>query len=155
LANCIARAAGFFEESMSNYYDDPWAVRNNYISVILDSSPENQKKFLWELSAKDLSKDDQKKITLLLEMQRYAMLMYTSCGWFFDDISGLETIQILQYAARAMQLAKEAGGVNYEDKFLEHLKLAKSNIPEMENGKTIYNLRVRPVMVSAGGKNGQ
>jgi len=142
-----------FEESMANYYDDPWAIRNNYISVILDGSPKNKKKFLWELSVRDLSEDDQQKITALLQMQRYAMLMYTSCGWFFDDISGLETVQILQYAARAMQLAVEAGGENYEDKFLNHLKLAKSNIPEMGNGKTIYNLTVKSAMVSAGQAN--
>jgi len=147
--------AGFFEESMNHYYDDPWAIRNNYISVLLDNSPENQQLFLWGPSGKNLSVADQKKITALLQMQRYAMLMYTSCGWFFDDIAGLETVQILQYAARSMQLAKEAGGVNYEDKFLDHLQLAKSNIPEMENGKTIYNLSVRPAMISAEGKNGQ
>jgi len=90
---------------------------------------------------------------MLLEMQRYAMLMYTSCGWFFDDISGLEAVQILQYAARAMQLAVEAGGENFEDKFLDHLQLAKSNIPKMDNGKTIYNLTVKSAMVTAGQAN--
>lgn len=140
--------AAFFEKSMSHYYDDPWAVRNNYISVVLDGLSKNQQLFLWELSAKDLSGDDQKKITILLQMQRYAMLMYTSCGWFFDDISGLETVQILQYAARAMQLAAEAGGANYEDKFLDHLELAKSNIPEMENGRVIYDRFVKTAMTA-------
>ena len=146
--------ADLFEQSMANYYDDPWAVRNHYISVMLDSSSKNQQLVLWESAVKDLSEDDQQKISALLEMQRYAMLMYTSCGWFFDDISGLETIQILQYAARAMQLAVEAGGENYEDNFLNHLALAKSNIPEMENGKTIYSLTVKSAMTAAGQSNG-
>jgi len=144
------QCADLFEQSMANYYDDPWAIRNSYISVVLNNSPENQKKILSELSSKKLSEEDQQKIITLLEMQRYTMLMYTSCGWFFDDISGLETVQILQYAARAMQLAVETGGKNYEDKFLDHLELAKSNVPEMGNGKTIYNLTVKSAMVSAG-----
>ncbi len=43
-------------------------------------------------------------------MQRHAQLMYTSCGWFFDDISGIETVQIIAYAARVLQLAKRVSG---------------------------------------------
>jgi len=76
-------------------------------------------------------------------------LMYTSCGWFFDDISGLETIQILQYAARAMQLSAEVGGRDLEDEFLDHLALAKSNIPDMENGKVIYDRFVKAIMTAS------
>jgi hypothetical protein len=83
-----------------------------------------------------------------MEMQRYAMLMYTSCGWFFDDISGLETVQILRYAARAVQLATEINGADLQNKFLDRLELAKSNIAEMGNGKKIYNLYVKSSMVS-------
>jgi len=144
------QCADLFERSMYNYYDDPWAIRNQYISVLLDNTSKKQQLYVWKSSLKDLSEDDQKKITALLEMQRYAMLMYTSCGWFFDDISGLETVQILQYAARAMQLAVKAGGENYEEEFLDHLELAKSNIPKMANGKTIYNLTMRSAMAAAG-----
>ena len=142
--------ADLFEQLMANYYDDPWVIRNHYISVILDNSSKKQQSVLWNSSTKDLSEDDQQKIIALLEMQRYAMLMYTSCGWFFDDISGLEAVQILQYAARAMQLAVEAGGENYEDEFLSHLESAKSNIPKMKNGKVIYSLAVKSAMVAAG-----
>jgi len=146
--------ADLYEQAMVNYFDDPWAARNHYISIILDDSIKYQQLFLRNSPAKDFSEEDQKNIRTLLEMQRYAMLMYTSCGWFFDDISGLETVQILQYAARAIQLAVEAGGDNYEEEFLNHLKLAKSNIPKMDNGKTIYNLTVKSAMVSAGQMNG-
>lgn len=138
-----------FENTMSEYYDDPWKIRNNYISVVLNETMENQKSVLWGPSKKDLSAHDQKKIKFLLEMQRYAMLMYTSCGWFFDDISGLEAIQIFQYAARAMQLAREVTGEDLEGEFMNHLTLAKSNIPEMEDGKTIYTRYVKPAMVSS------
>ena len=74
----------------------------------------------------------------LLEMQRHAMLMYTSCGWFFDELSGLETVQIIQYAGRAMQLAERYGIQGIEAPFLERLALAGSNIPEHGNGAEIY-----------------
>jgi len=78
------------------------------------------------------------------------MLMYTSCGWFFDDISGLETIQILQYAARSMQLARGITGETLEEEFLNRLSAAKSNIPEMENGRKIYNRLVKLAMAASG-----
>ena len=142
-----------YEQSMSMYYDDPWQIRNNYIKVILDPSEENLANGLWSAARQELSAEDKSKIRSLLEMQHHAMLMYTSCGWFFDDISGLESTQILQYAGRAMQLAKQAGGSDLEEEFLNRIALAESNIPEMENGRTIYNLFVKPAMVAAGQKN--
>lgn len=141
--------AGLFHHSMENYYDDPWAVRNNYISVLLEDTPENRQLFLWQLSAKKLSAGDQRTIITLLEMQRYAMLMYTSCAWFFDDISGLEAVQILRYAARAMQLAVEAGGKNCQNEFLDRLESAKSNIAEMKNGRVIYDRFVKSAMTAS------
>jgi hypothetical protein len=83
----------------------------------------------------------------LLELQRHSMLMYTSCGWFFDDISGIETVQILQYAGRAMQLAREVLGVNHEPEFIAALEAAKSNVPEHENGARIYERQVMTTML--------
>ena len=139
----------FYEQAMLVYFDDPWRIRDDYIDVMLHRSEESVLKTLWGSARQDISDNDKKKIIGLLEMQRYTMLMYTSCGWFFDDISGLETIQILQYAARAIQLAREAGGHDLEDEFVHGLEQAKSNIPEMENGKTIYNRFVKPVIVAS------
>ncbi|MCK5014764.1 MAG: DUF3536 domain-containing protein, partial [Candidatus Omnitrophica bacterium] len=118
-----------------------------------DPSEENLANSVWSAARQELSAEDKSKIRSLLEMQRHAMLMYTSCGWFFDDISGLESTQILQYAARAMQIAKEVGGDDLEEEFLNRLASAQSNIPEMENGKTIYNLFVRPAMAIAEKNN--
>jgi len=66
------------------------------------------------------------------------MLMYTSCGWFFNDLSGIETEQILLYAGKAIQLAEELSGDVLEPQFLEMLELAKSNVPEKGNGALIY-----------------
>ena len=85
-----------------------------------------------------LNLSDKTKILKLLELQRHAMLMYTSCGWFFDDISGIETLQILEYAARAMQLTKELKGLDLEKEFVNYLKSAQSNNPELIDGANIY-----------------
>jgi len=84
----------------------------------------------------------------LLEMQRHAMLMFTSCGWFFDEISGLETTQVIQYAARALQLAKELSSEDLEAGFLEILEQAKSNIAENQNGRVVYEKFVKPAIMT-------
>ncbi len=89
-----------YEKEMKDFVADPWAIRNNYIKVLLDRSPQWVRTFLQEQAGRDLSRDEQVKMLKLLEMQRHAMQMYTSCGWFFDEVSGIETIQILQYASR-------------------------------------------------------
>jgi hypothetical protein len=81
-----------------------------------------------------------------MELQRHAMLMYTSCAWFFDDISGIETIQVLQYAARVIQLAEELFGQDFESHFLNILGDAKSNLPDQGDGRTIYERYVRPAI---------
>ena len=81
-------------------------------------------------------------------MQRQAMLMYTSCGWFFSEISGIETVQIMKYAARAMQLAAKFIRDDYETNFLNILSEAQSNIPEFGNGKNIYEKFVKPSVVT-------
>jgi hypothetical protein len=81
-------------------------------------------------------------------MQRHAMLMFTSCGWFFDEISGIESVQVIQYAARALQLASELGAENLEAPFLETLEKAKSNIPENQDGRVIYEKFVKPAVMT-------
>ena len=83
----------------------------------------------------------------LLEMQRYAMLMYTSCGWFFDEISGIETVQVMMYAARAMQLAHDLFEVNLENDFMKILENAPSNIAEFHDGAKVYSIFVKPEIV--------
>ena len=82
-----------------------------------------------------------------MELQRHAMLMYTSCGWFFDELSGIETVQVIQYAGRVLQLADQLFSGSFEPHFLEHLELAKSNLPEHSDGRRIYEKSVRPAML--------
>ena len=83
----------------------------------------------------------------LLELQRHAMLMYTSCGWFFDDISGIEATQVIQYAGRVIQLAQKLFGGDISEPFLQILARGKSNIPTQGDGRAIYERVVQPAVV--------
>jgi alpha-amylase/alpha-mannosidase (GH57 family) len=136
-----------FEQLAGRFLRDPWAARNDYIDVILDRSPENVQRFLAKHAARPLNDRDRVTVLKLMEMQRHAMLMFTSCGWFFDEISGIETIQILQYARRVIQLAEELFELALEPRFLDMLARAKSNVPELGDGARIYEKLVRPAMV--------
>ncbi len=137
-----------FENEGQKYFDNVWDVRNKYINVILDRNEMNVKKFQQENFKPDLTDDDKVRAMELLEIQRQAMLMYTSCGWFFSEISGIETVQIMKYAARAMQLAARFTNKNLEEKFLEILSQAKSNIPEFGTGKDIFERFVKPSIIT-------
>ncbi len=139
--------AARYEDVASRYLKDPWEVRNDYIDVLLDRSEENVASFLLKHSRRPLDEEATVTVLSLLEMQRHAMLMYTSCGWFFDELSGLETVQIIQYAGRAIQLAEEVSSQGIEAPFLERMALAGSNIPEHKDGAEIYNQGVKPVMI--------
>jgi alpha-amylase/alpha-mannosidase (GH57 family) len=136
-----------FEAKAQELLKDPWTARNDYIQVILDRSPENLAQFFSRHALRELNVCEEVTALRLLEFQRHAMLMYTSCGWFFDELSGIETVQVMQYAGRAIQLAQEVFGDYLEDQFLERLALAQSNIPEHGNGRRIYEKFVRPAMV--------
>ena len=131
----------------AKYYKDFWDARNKYIDVILDRSEESVNKFLKENCISGFKAKDRTKALKLMEIQRFCMLMYTSCGWFFSEISGIETVQIMKYAARAIQLAGAFSNANFEEKFLNILSKAKSNIEEYGNGKNIYERFVKPSVV--------
>ncbi len=135
-----------YDEKARLFLKDPWDARNDYIQVILDRSPANVENFLRRHGTHDPNEMEKIAALKLLELQRHVMLMYTSCGWFFDELSGIETIQILQYAARVLQLAREILGQDLEPSFLEHLAQAKSNIPEHGDGGRIYGKSARPAV---------
>jgi len=136
-----------YEELARKYLKDPWLARDDYIRVVLDRSPENREGFLADHASRPLDEKDRITVLKLLELQRHAMLMYTSCGWFFDDISGIETVQVLQYARRVIQLAQELFDNDPESGFLEILAGARSNVPEYRDGVRIYEKYVTPAMV--------
>ena len=138
------RLAVGFEQKGGAFFKDPWQARDAYIEVVLTRGMEQAESFLAQHAARGL--DTAQKITALklLEMQRHAMLMYTSCGWFFDELSGLETVQVIDYAARALQLSRGIVEQGVEEAFLKRLQEAKSNIPENKDGAHIYQKFVLP-----------
>ena len=140
--------AEYYEKKGVEYLRDPWEARDDYIDVILDRSAETITEFFARHQAHGLNEEDQIGAIRLLEMERHAMLMFTSCGWFFDEISGIETVQVIQYAARALQLATEMGADNLEPRFLEVLEHAKSNIPEHQNGRVVFEKFVQPAIMT-------
>jgi alpha-amylase/alpha-mannosidase (GH57 family) len=136
-----------YESVAKEYLKDPWEARDRYIEIILDRSPENVSRFLGEHASVKLTNKGRISVIKLLEMQRHAMLMYTSCGWFFDELSGIETVQVMQYAGRAIQLSEEISREDLEDVFNARLATAKSNIPEYRDGAVIYKSLVKSAMI--------
>jgi len=136
-----------FEQRCKELVHEPWRARDEYIDVVNNRSERNIDDFISRHEAHELSETEQIELLSLLEMQRHAMLMYTSCGWFFDELSGIETVQVIQYAARAMQLAQAYFGDHREEKFVERLSQAPTNIPEYQNGAEIYRRFVQSARV--------
>lgn len=128
-----------YEKTAAALLKDPWAARDEYIDVIHDRSAASLNKFLARHAALDLSDSDRTVALKLLELQRHAQLMYTSCGWFFDDLSGIETIQVIQFAGRAVQLAQQLFGDSLETRFVEKLAWVKSNLSEYGDGERVYH----------------
>jgi alpha-amylase/alpha-mannosidase (GH57 family) len=129
------------EEEGGKLFKDVWAARNSYIDVLLDRGTEQVDRFFQAHATHELSESERIHALELMEMQRHAQLMYTSCGWFFDDIGGIETVQIIAYAARVLQLAKLAFGQRadaLEPAFLARLREAKSNEARFGDGAEIY-----------------
>jgi alpha-amylase/alpha-mannosidase (GH57 family) len=141
------RLAELFEGEGQKYFRDPWGARNAYIEVILDRSPRRLAEFFSREGAPGFKESDWVPALKLLEMQRHALLMYTSCGWFFAELSGLETLQVIKYAARALQLGQTFTDEALEPPFLDHLARAVSNIPGEGNGREVYLKHIKPAVV--------
>ncbi len=136
-----------YEKLAAQWFRDPWQARNDYIRVIYDRSAETIREFLQQQARREIGPQDWPEPLRLLELQRATMLMYTSCGWFFDELSGIETVQILLYAGRALQLAKQLFAADLESEFLARLEKAPSNLPQFQNGRYIYQTMVQPTVV--------
>ncbi len=134
-----------FEKEGKKLLKDPWKARNEYIKVILNRNDHTVDYFLQE-NAKNYPEEAAKiKLMRLMEMQRNALLMFTSCGWFFDEVSGIETNQILQYALRAINFAEQVSGTNFHPEFVKRLEETPSNV--YENGAAAYKKYVLPSQV--------
>jgi alpha-amylase/alpha-mannosidase (GH57 family) len=133
------------EKAGKELFHDVWAARDGYIGVVLDRSSESSSNFFIDHQVRPLTDLERVHALELLEMQRHAQLMYTSCGWFFDDISGIETVQIIAYAARVLQLSERLFGADaagLEEAFLDRLSQARSNVASAGDGARIYREKV-------------
>nr|WP_199249301.1 DUF3536 domain-containing protein [[Phormidium] sp. ETS-05] len=122
----------------SRFLRDPWLARDEYIQVLRDRSPANVETFLARHQNHILTPAEQVDALRLLEMQRHTLLMFTSCGWFFEEISRPEGVQILRYAARAIELAGDVAGVQLETEFVAQLEKAPSNVGFFGDGAAVY-----------------
>ena len=136
-----------FECETTRWLKDPWQARNDYIDLVLDPSEESRRRFLTKQGKKSLPPDDQKKVWGLLEAEKFSLFMYTSCGWFFDELSGIEPVQVMKFALRAMELVQPYHKKEIEGPFLRILARAKSNIPEEGNGEDIFKRYVKPLQI--------
>jgi alpha-amylase/alpha-mannosidase (GH57 family) len=137
-------AAGYFEATRGELFIDPWVARDASVSLVLDEF-KSREEFLHDHAPRELSREQQRRALLFLELQRQALLMYTSCGWFFSDIYGIEPIQILRYAGRALDLINQLNLPSPRERFLEILAEARSNRPELGNGADIFRRLVEPL----------
>lgn len=139
------KVAIIYEKEGHRYFKDVWEARNDYIHIVLNREEENVQKVLERNARHELSHEEKKSALKLLEMQRNSLLMYTSCGWFFDEISGIETVQVIQYAAKSMQIAQEISNEDLESEFVKLVQKAPSNV--MGTGEKVYSEFVKPAFV--------
>ncbi|MBE9181389.1 DUF3536 domain-containing protein [Oculatella sp. LEGE 06141] len=137
-----------YEESGKKFFSDPWQARDAYVQVILDRSPANVNRFLARHQSHKLTSAERIDALRLLEMQRHALLMYTSCGWFFEEVSRPEGVQLLRYAAHAIELAGDVAGVQLEKAFIRRLASIPSNVECFQTGAEVYRQLVAPSQVS-------
>ena len=137
----------FYTERAAVHLRDPWAARDDYVRVVLDRSPAQLEAFLTAHQRAPLEAAARLETRRLLELQRNRLLMYTSCGWFFDEISGLEPVQVLRYAAAALQHLRDLGGGHHEPELIKRLAAAPSNVAEYGDGGEVYRRLVAPVVV--------
>lgn len=137
-----------YESHAAPLLKDPWAARDAYVEIVGDRSDARCQQFFAQHQRHPLTHDEQVKVLRLLEMQFHTLLMYTSCGWFFEEISRPEGTQILRYAARAIELAGEVAGVVLEPDFIQRLEAAPSNVAQFGTGAGVYRQLVSPSQVS-------
>lgn len=142
------RAHDATRPAVERSFKDPTRALHDYIDVVLDRSHDNVESFLDRHRKGRRTQATDVRALRLLELGRQLQLMYTSCGWFFSDLGGIETIQVLQYAGRAVQIAEDVSGESVEDGFLARLDKARSNRVELGSGRDIYQRSVRPAKMT-------
>ncbi|MFQ3628994.1 MAG: DUF3536 domain-containing protein [Cyanobacteriota bacterium] len=150
------RLVEIYEQFGRSFFDDPWAARDGYIAVVGDFAPQGLRQrsddaldaFFTAYQSHDLTPAERVEALKLLEMQRHALLMYTSCGWFFEEVSRPEGTQILRYAARALELAEDVAAIRLEPEFVRRLATIPSNVEQFGNGAELYRQLVVPARIT-------
>ncbi len=137
----------FYETRASAWLKDPWAARDAYVEVVLDRSAERLEAFFARHQRVALDPTARLEVRRLLEMQRNRLIMFTSCGWFFDEVSSIEPVQILRYAAMAVQYLADLGGPRLESEMAHRLADAPSNLPAFRDGGVVWARLIRPAVV--------
>jgi alpha-amylase/alpha-mannosidase (GH57 family) len=137
----------FYETRAAIWLKDPWEARDDYVGVILDRSPQRLDAFFGRHQRLALDPTARLEARRLLELQRNRLLMYTSCGWFFDELSAIEPVQILRYAAMALQYLADLGGPRLEEEFVRRLTTAPTNVPAYPDGGVVWKRLIRPAVV--------
>jgi len=131
----------FDRDGRDLFSDDPWRVRDRYGEVI--GLPDTAARAFAAESIRppsDVARIE--RAAELLELERGALRMFTSCAWFFDDLARIETIQVLRYAAFAIELSGDAARL--EAGLLERIGGARSNDPKEGTGRDIWLTKVKP-----------
>jgi len=139
----VNELAILYEREMEGLFHDPWQVRDIYGDLVIHRTQEGIAAFFSAYAKRTPTAQEVTRCLKLLEMQKNALFMQTSCGWFFDDIAGIETVQVMMYACRAMQLSRDVTGTDFEPEFIRILERASSNMPNLGNGGDIYKKYVK------------
>ncbi|MDD3071530.1 MAG: DUF3536 domain-containing protein [Methanoculleus horonobensis] len=132
-------------EALAALVRDPAAAREDAVALVLARwSDEAVATFFSRHALRNLAPSERRRVLALLEMERQGMLMQTSCGWFFDDITEPGSVQVLRHAGRAMDLARQTLGLDLEAAFIDTLRRARTNDPEYATGADVCEARVRP-----------
>jgi hypothetical protein len=137
-----------YESRAGSWLKDPWQARDDYGEVVVERTPERFEEWLTRHARTPLDDAARLDVARLLEMERHRMLMYTSCGWFFDELAGLEPVQNLRYAALALRYFQQLGGGALESDLVRRLAAVPSGRAPLADGAEVYRRFVRPAVVA-------
>jgi len=154
------RVDGVFSETVSPYFD-PWELRNLSIEHFRSAGHNNKEEYErgLEFLSKHLGSIGEREgasILSALEAERMRMFMYTSCGWFFNDISGVETKQVISFAIRAAELAGNLSDWDIMSDLLTDLEKAEGNSKEYPNARVTAEREImHKTHCNGNGRNGK
>lgn len=129
--------AEVFEHYGQKYFLDPWAARDDYVDLLPVSTYRDRRALFLKHGRPNMETAEEEHALELLEMQHRSMQMFTSCGWFFDDIAGIEATQVLAYAFRAIEIARSFGVRGLTRELIKGLSRAEANKPGVGTGADV------------------